>query len=217
MERAKIQAMLLDLDAERNRIDRAIRALSEMIGAEVPPSVGKPAEGTPSGGAAGKREAVPARAARRLAPGKYGGKGGATNSAPSPAPKHSGRNHPAMPAGRVIDRTLEALRKAGKPVHIGELARLIGHNPQTLQQCLAGYVKRGVLAHTGRAEFGLPQTAAAVVKRPAESDLDGGVEPRFSLLHLPEPYRGGFRCSRCKSYHPRPEDFDTYCSAEAGA
>jgi hypothetical protein len=120
----------------------------------------------------------------------------------------------------VIDRTVEALRKAGKPMTIEALAKTIGHRRESLQQCLAGYVKRGVLDHTGRAEFGLPAPSrgngAEVVKRPAAADdLNGGVEPRFSALHLPEPYRGGYRCSRCHEYHHAPEGFEGYCAGEA--
>jgi hypothetical protein len=192
MDHQTVRAFLADVEAERDRYATLATSIRAILDGEVVAVVAPPIASS----------SVPKRGPRPPLPAKVAPKQFMRQSKPIKSPSS------ARAGDRVIDRTIAALTKRGRPMSVVEIAREIGHSAGTLQQCLTAYVKRGLIAHTGRAEFGLPEHAKGNGKAAPTP------APEFSIYHHVEKHGRGWLCTRCDEVRAEINDFDGFtCGA----
>jgi hypothetical protein len=199
MDYSAVRRFLSDLESEH--IEAEISALKSFLDGVARPSGG----GGPVAKRTGSdREAQPPRPTIKR---KQVAVPTKSKQPPMPAVSPPGR----VAAGtRVIDRTLSALRYAGKPMSVADIAYAIGHRASNLQQCLASYVSKGLLVHTGRAHFGLPEHTRGNGKEASTAKPNGEFNPH----HHVEKHRNGWICVRCDEVRQSMDDFESFfCAA----
>jgi hypothetical protein len=206
MDHHAVRSFLRDVEAERDRYATLATSIRAILDGEMVESADSRQPETPGK----KREARPPLPAIKRKP-----------SALLPKPKESHLTTVKPPGSakagnRVIDRTIAALRKRGKPMGVLDIARAIEHPPQSLQQCLASYVKQGLIIHTGRAQFGLPEhVEKGNGKETPVGNGETASAPAFQPYHHVEKYRSGYRCSLCHEFGDDLDGFDKFCRGGA--